>query len=391
MKNFELCTPTKIYFGRGREKEAGAIIASLGCRKPLVYFGGGSARRTGLLAAVETSIMAAGLTYAELGGVQPNPTVEFCEKTVEFIRAQGCDMILAVGSGSVMDSAKIAAHCVRTGHQPWEYSTKKFTPTDSLPVGVIVTIAATGSETSCSAVLTNTALGLKRGVDFDANRPAFAIMDPELTFSLPDYQTACGTVDILMHTMERYLCQNEDNELVDQLAEGLCRSVIAAGRVVKDTPDDYEARATLLYAASLSHNGLTGAGRSFKMMAHPLEHEMGGYKDTIAHGAGLAVVWPAYLTWLWRRGLATERLTRMAVNIWGCPMDFAHPEKTVKAGIDACRAYFALLGMPATLGELGLGEESIGVMAERYAADSSRDLFAHMGKAEAEEIYRLCL
>ena len=391
MKNFELYTPTRIYFGRGREREVGAILAGMGVRRPLIYFGGGSARRTGLLGAVEDSVTQAGLTFAELGGVQPNPTVEFCRETVDFIRAQGCDMILAVGGGSVMDSAKIAAHCVRTGRDPWEFSTKKAVPTDSLPVGVIVTIAATGSETSDSAVLTNTALGLKRGVNFDANRPAFAIMNPELTFSLPDYQTACGTVDILMHTLERYLCQSQDNELVDQIAEGLCRSVIAAGRVVRETPDDYEARSTLMFAASLSHNGITGAGRGVKMMAHPLEHEMGGYKDSVAHGAGLAVVWPAYLTWLWQRGLATERLTRMAVNIWGCPMDFAHPEKTAKAGIDACRDYFKLLGMPATLGELGLGEESIGVMAQRYAADSSRDLFAHMGKTQAEEIYRLCL
>ena len=391
MKDFELCTSTKIYFGREREKEAGAIIAALGCVRPLVYYGGGSAKRTGLLGAVEKSITDAGLDYAELGGVQPNPTVEFCERTVDFIRENGCDMILAVGGGSVMDSAKIAAHCVRTGHKPWEYSTKKYSPTDSLPVGVIVTIAATGSETSDSAVLTNTALGLKRGVNFPENRPVFAIMDPELTFSLPEYQTACGTVDILMHTLERYMCQTQDNELIDQIAEGLCRAVIGAGRVVKEQPDDYESRATLMFAASLSHNGLTGAGRSVMMMAHQLEHEMGGYKDSIAHGAGLAVVWPAYLRWLWQRGLAAERLTRMAVNIWGCPMDFARPERTARAGIDACRAYFDYLGMPRTFADLDLGEESIPVMAGRYASDSTRDLFAHMGRAEAEEIYRLCL
>lgn len=391
MLNFDLCTPTRVCFGRGRENEAGTLIAAQGARRPLVCYGGGSALRSGLIDRVRASIEAAGLECVLLGGVQANPTAEFASYTARFAAEKGCDFLLAVGGGSVIDNVKMAAYCVRTGWEPWDVTTHKVTPTERLGVGVILTIAATGSETSNSAVLTNE--GLKRGFSSDLNRPDFAIMNPELTFTLPPYQTACGVVDILMHTMERYMCTNEDNALVDELSEGLLRTVIAAGRRAMAQPDDYEARAALMYAGSLSHNGLTGAGRECGLWAHKLEHEMSGLRPEIAHGAGLAVVWPAYLEFFAARGAGEARLLRYAQRIWGIAPDFEHPERSVRAGIEATRAYFAELGMPKTLRELGLREEDIAVMSGKCTDNGAKILPAilPLGRAETEEIFRMCL
>lgn len=391
MENFTLHTPTKIYFGRGRTDETGAIVRGTGAGKVLVCYGGGSAVRTGLLARIERSLAAAGVDYAVLGGVRPNPTAEFSACTARFARENGCDMLLAVGGGSVIDSVKMAAYCVDTGFEPWDITMKRVVPTGRVPVGVVLTIAATGSETSDSAVLTHE--GLKRGFSSDLNRPDFAVMDPELTFTLPAYQTACGTVDIMMHTMERYMCTNEDNALVDNLCEGLLRAVIDAGRRAMAVPDDYEARAVLMFAGSLSHNGLMGAGRSCGLWAHKLEHEMSGLDSGIAHGAGLAVVWPAYLQFFANRGAGTKRLMRYAAEIWGVKPDFEHPERTVQAGIDATREYFESLGMPSTLGDLGLREADIPVMCDKCTGAGSITFpgIVPIGRAEAEEIFRLCL
>ena len=385
MLDFELYVPTRMIFGRGRCDEVGRVIAGYGAAKPLVCYGGGSVVKSGLLERVERSLRQAGADYALLGGVQANPTVDICVKTVEYARENGCDMLLAVGGGSVIDNAKMAAHCVKTGRGPWEYTEKVVSPTDSLPVGVILTIAATGSETSDSAVLTNTATGEKRGLSCDKNRPLFAIMDPELTFTLPPYQTACGTVDILMHTMERYMCTNPDNELIDRMSEGLMTSVIDAGRVVMEKPDDYEARSTLMLAGSLSHNGLTGAGRRCGLWAHKLEHEMSALDPRIAHGAGLAVVWPAYLEFFARRGLFTGRLERYAGNIWGAD--------TIEGGLEATRAYFRSLGMPERLSDFGLTAEDAEYMSRRCTDDGRKSFpsVIDLGLDEVREIYSLCL
>ena len=382
MLDFELYTPTKIFFGRGRCDEVGKVVAAYGCRKPLISYGGGSARRSGLLGRVEASLRDAGLDFAELGGVRANPTVEFCAETASYAREQGCDMLLAVGGGSVIDNAKMAAHCVRTGRDPWDYTDHRAEPTDSLPVGVVLTIAATGSEMSDSAVLTNTSLGVKRGLSCEANRPLFAIMDPELSFTLPPYQTACGVVDILMHTMERYMCTNPDNELIDRMSEGLMTAVIDAGRTAMSAPEDYEARATLMFAGSLSH---TGAGRSCGLWAHKLQHEMSALDDRIAHGAGLAVIWPAYLEFFARRGLFNERLTRYAQKIWG--------RSDIRGGIEATREYFRSLGMPERLSDFGLTAEDAEYMSRRCTDNGNRSFpsVIPLGLDEVREIYSLCL
>ena len=384
MQDFSFYTPTKVYFGDHLAR-LGQILRDYGFQKPLVYYGSGHAKRTGLLARIFRSLEEAGLAWEELGGVQPNPRLDFCRETVKFLKKSGCDMILAVGGGSVMDSAKMAAHCVHNDHDPWDYTMKKYEPENSLPVGVVLTIAASGSEMSASAVLTNTETGVKKGLNCDQNRPLFALCDPRLTYTLPPYQTACGIVDTLMHSFDRYMCHNGGNALADELAEGLCRAVIEAGTAAMTKPDDYEARATLMLASSFSHNGLTGVGRDYTMLVHALEHELSALDERIAHGAGLAVLWPNYLQWLWDKGLARERIGRMAQKIWNAP--------DAQAGIAACRSYFSALGMPATLGELGLGEEHIGYLSRHVCQNGAAPLrsYVPLGVTEAEEIYRLCL
>ena len=385
MLDFELCIPTKIYFGRGQCTRVGEISASRGYRRVLICYGGGSVVRTGLLERVKSSLDAVGVEHDEFGGIQANPTSERCAELGHYARERGSELLLAVGGGSVIDTAKMAAHCVRTGLDPWDYTEHRAEPSDSLPVGVVLTIAATGSETSDSAVLTNTALGVKRGLSSEKNRPLFAIMDPELTMTLPPYQTACGVVDILMHTMERYMCTNPDNELIDRISEGLLTSVIDAGRRAMAEPGDYEARATLMLAGSLSHNGLTGAGRACGLWAHKLEHEMSALDERIAHGAGLAVVWPAYLEFFARHGLFTERLERYAEKIWGV--------SGVENGIEATREYFRSLGMPERLSDFGLTAENAEYMSRR-CTDEGRKFFPSvipLGLDEVREIFSLCL
>ncbi len=384
MQDFEYFSPTRLYFGDHIDR-VGDIIRSHGFSHPLVYFGSGHVLRSGLLDRIFASLRAAGLSWEALGGVQPNPRLDFCRETVKFLKEHPCDLLLAVGGGSVLDSAKMAAHCVYNDNDPWDYSLGLCRPERSLPVGVVVTIAASGSELSASAVLTNTETGVKKGLNCDQNRPLFAVCDPRICYSLPPYQTACGIVDTLMHTFDRYLCHNGDTALTDELAEALCRSVIDAGRIAMAQPENYEARATLMLAASLSHNGLTGLGRDYTMLVHALEHELSALDERIAHGAGLAVVWPNYLQWLLARGLATERLERMATKIWHTP--------DALSGIEACRAYFRALGMPATLGELGLGEEHIDYLARHVCRDGAAPLrsYVPLGVDEAADIYRLCL
>ena len=391
MLNFDLHIPTKIYFGRGRENETGAIAARHGARRVLVCYGGGSVLRSGLMQRVTESLDAAGLVHFELGGVQPNPTAEFAAHVARAATERGCDTLLAVGGGSVIDTVKMAAYCVGQDFEPWDVTSKRVVPRSRAQVGVVLTIAATGSETSNSAVLTHN--GLKRGYSSDLNRPDFAIMDPAITFTLPPYQTACGVVDIMMHTMERYMCTNDGNTLVDELCEGELRAVISAGRTAMSVAEDYESRATLMLAGSLSHNGIMGAGRACGLWAHKLEHEMSGLNDSIAHGAGLAVVWPAYLKFFAGRRAGEGRLFRYAVKIWGVEEDILHPERTIAGGIEATRAYFDELGMPSTLGELGLSEADIPVMADK-CTNYGNIVFPAMepiGRVEAEGIYRLCL
>ena len=391
MQNFTLHTPTKVFFGKGTEKQVGEIIKSYGFSKVLFHYGSGSIKRTGLYDTVTASLREAEISFVELGGVEANPKLSLARKAAELARDEQVEMILAVGGGSVLDSAKAAAAGACNACDPWEFSSKKRAPEKALPVGTILTLAAAGSETSDSCVLTNEDGWLKRGFNAPCNRPLFSILNPELTYTVSKYQTGCGIVDIMMHTLERYFSLNGDNPLTDALAEGLLRTVVEQGKRAIRDPKDYEARAALMWAGSLSHNGLTGCGKTFMMRCHQLEHELSGAYDRVAHGAGLAVIFPAWAKYIYRYNVS--RFAQYAVNVWGLPMNFEHPERTALEGIQATEAYFQPIGMPVRLSELDVDDAKFDEMAEKCTFFGKRTLpdYIELGKKEMLDIYRLCL
>ncbi|MGI5856306.1 MAG: iron-containing alcohol dehydrogenase [Candidatus Merdivicinus sp.] len=391
MNNFTFHTPTKVFFGKGTEKQVGEIIKSYGFSKVLFHYGSGSIKRSGLYDTVTASLREAGISFVELGGVEANPKLSLARKAAELARNEKADMILAVGGGSVLDSAKAAAAAAYNNCDPWEFSSKKRAPEKALPVGTILTLAASGSEMSDSCVLTNEDGWLKRGFNAPCNRPLFSILNPELTYTVSKYQTGCGIVDIMMHTLERYFSLNGDNPLTDALAEGLLRTVVEQGKRAIRDPKDYEARAALMWAGSLSHNGLTGCGKTFMMRCHQLEHELSGAYDRVAHGAGLAVIFPAWAKYIYRYNVS--RFAQYAVNVWGLPMNFEHPERTALEGIQATEAYFQSIGMPVRLSELDVDGAKFDEMAEKCTFFGKRTLpdYIELGKKEMLDIYRLCL
>lgn len=391
MNNFTFHTPTKVFFGKGTEKQVGEIIKSYGFSKVLFHYGSGSIKRTGLYDTVTASLREAEISFVELGGVEANPKLSLARKAAELARNEKADMILAVGGGSVLDSAKAAAAAAYNNCDPWEFSSKKRAPEKALPVGTILTLAASGSEMSDSCVLTNEDGWLKRGFNAPCNRPLFSILNPELTYTVSKYQTGCGIVDIMMHTLERYFSLNGDNPLTDALAEGLLRTVVEQGKRAIRDPKDYEARAALMWAGSLSHNGLTGCGKTFMMRCHQLEHELSGAYDRVAHGAGLAVIFPAWAKYIYRYNVS--RFAQYAVNVWGLPMNFEHPERTALEGIQATEAYFQSIGMPVRLSELDVDGAKFDEMAEKCTFFGKRTLpdYIELGKKEMLDIYRLCL
>ena len=391
MNNFTFHTPTKVFFGKGTEKQVGEIIKSYGFSKVLFHYGSGSIKRSGLYDTVTASLREAEISFVELGGVEANPKLSLARKAAELARNEKADMILAVGGGSVLDSAKAAAAAAYNNCDPWEFSSKKRAPEKALPVGTILTLAASGSEMSDSCVLTNEDGWLKRGFNAPCNRPLFSILNPELTYTVSKYQTGCGIVDIMMHTLERYFSLNGDNPLTDALAEGLLRTVVEQGKRAIRDPKDYEARAALMWAGSLSHNGLTGCGKTFMMRCHQLEHELSGAYDRVAHGAGLAVIFPAWAKYIYRYNVS--RFAQYAVNVWGLPMNFEHPERTALEGIRATEAYFQSIGMPVRLSELDVDGAKFDEMAEKCTFFGKRTLpdYIELGKKEMLDIYRLCL
>lgn len=355
MNNFIYNTPTKIFFGRGQEKRLGEILNSYSVKKVLFHYGKSSIKKSGLYDTVLLELKKANIDYVELGGVSPNPKLSLVLKGIELCKAEQVDLILAVGGGSVIDSAKSIAVGAKVDFSPWKFSIKAEEPKVHIPVGCILTIAAAGSDMSNSCVITNDDTLEKRGFTSEENRCLFAILNPELTYTVSPYQTACGIVDILMHTMERYFSIGEDTPLTDNIALGLMKAVIKAGREAMHNPTSYSARATLLWANSLSHNGLTGCGRDFVMSVHQLEHEISGMFDSVAHGAGLAVLWPAWAKYAYKSSL--DRFKRFAYEVMEIePTENA--EQDIQKAIQAVRTFFKEIGMPSTLSELGIPEES---------------------------------
>ena len=389
MMNFEYFTPTKVVFGKGTVDKVGELVKAQGGTKVLIHYGGGSVKRTGLLDRVKAALDAAGIAHVELGGVVPNPRISLVREGLELCRKEGVDFLLPVGGGSVIDSAKAIGYGLANGGDPWDFYDFKRTPTACAPVGVIVTIAAAGSEMSNSSVITNEDGWLKRGCNTDYSRPRFAIMDPELTMTLPDYQTACGCADVLMHTMERYF--NFDvMDLTDALAEGLMRAVIDAAKVLVKDPKNYEARANVLWASSLSHNGLTGCGAGNGDWAcHRLEHEVGGMFD-VAHGAGLAAIWGSWARYVLPQNPA--RFAKFAVNVLGVAPQGGDTATALK-GIEAMEDFYRAIKMPTNLRELGVEptEEQILELAEKCDIATRGNLGAvkHLSREDMANIYRM--
>lgn len=350
MLNFEYALPTRILFGRGMENRVGEEIRKRNGSRVLLHYGGESAVKSGLLDRVCRCLEASGLSYVLAGGVQPNPRLSKVEEGIRLAKEEKVDFILAVGGGSVIDSAKGIGYGIANEGDVWDFYSRKRIPEGCAPVGVILTIAASGSETSDGSVVTNDRNKLKRDVGSDYARPQFAILNPELTFSLPEYQTSCGTTDILMHAMERYFTTVHNVELVDGFLESLMKTVMHNFRIVLEKPGDYDARAELMLAGSFCHNGLLTCGRKGDWASHALEHELGGMYD-VAHGAGLAAVWGSWARYVYQTDVM--RFAQFAVNVMGCVMDYAHPEKTALEGIAALERFLASTGMPISVRELG--------------------------------------
>lgn len=365
IKDFNFYAPTRVVFGRDSEKEIGKLTVAAGGHKVLLHYGGGSAERSGLLTVVREQLRQAGVGYCELGGVVPNPLLSKVREGIELCRREGVDFILAVGGGSVIDSAKAIGYGVPYDGDVWDFWDGRAVPVACLPIGVVLTIPAAGSEMSSSCVITKDEGLLKRGVNSDLCRCRFAVMNPERTFTLPPYQTAAGATDIMMHTMERYFSKYEDMTITDAISEALLRTVKDAARAVMHSPTDYRLRAQIMWAGSLAHNDLTECGTEKDFATHRLEHELSALFG-VTHGAGLAALWPAWARYVAPRHLS--RFVRFAVNVMGVTNDFAHPEETAERGIRAMEEFYREIGMPTTIPELlgrHLTDEEIEVLTDK--------------------------
>ncbi len=394
MLDFTYYTPTKVVFGRNAENKTGGLIKEHNATKVLIIYGSERVRKTGLLDTIEAQLDSLGITYIELGGVVPNPRLSLVEKGIDLCRHENVDFILAVGGGSVIDSAKAIGYGAADpdAGKVWDFYCKTRTPVKTVPVGVILTISATGSEMSNSSVITNEDGWIKCGCNNDISRPKFAIMDPKLTETLPEYQTECGCADIMMHTLERYLSASGNMEITDSISEALLRTVMKYALILKREPHNYEARAEVMWAGSLSHNGLTGCGTDGGDWAcHKLEHELGGMYD-VAHGAGLTALWGTWAKYVYKN--KPDRFARLAVNVLGVTPG-KNDEDTALSGISAMEDFFRSINMPVSLTELGIvpTDDEYVELARKCSLTANDNLGSIMNlhRADMEAIYRMAL
>ena len=387
MNDFDFYSPTYFVFGRGREAEAGTYVKKFGGSRVLVLYGGQSAKRSGLLDRVLASLNGAGLHTAELGGVKPNPRSGLVYEGIDLCRKEGIDFLLAVGGGSVIDTAKAIAIGVPYEGDFWDFFSGKV-PEKALPVGTVLTIAASGSEGSPDSIITNEKTLDKNSAEADCLRPCFSILDPALTESLPPYQTACGVTDIMAHAFERYFTNTEDVEVTDRLLEGVLLTMLHEGPRVMADPHDYGARANIMWAGMVCHNDMMGVGRKQDWNSHHLEHVLSALYDC-AHGAGLAVIMPA-----WMRYCADHhdglRMAQMAVRVFGCQMDSADPRRTALEGIAPFRAFLKSMGMPLTFAEIGADPADIPKLVEmNHVGDGVTGGYVGLTSDAIREIYEI--
>lgn len=387
MENFVYYTPTEVVFGKGTESQTGSLIRKYGGSKVLIHYGGGSAKRSGLLDRICESLDGEGISYVLLGGVVPNPRMSLAYEGIELCKKEKIDFILAVGGGSVIDSAKCIGYGVANEGEVWDFYEKKREIQACLPIGAVLTISAAGSEMSNSSVMTKEDGWLKRGSKSDLGRPRFAVMNPELTMTLPKYQTASGCVDIMMHTMERYFNQSDNMELTDGFCEHLIRTVMRNAQILMKEPENYEARAEVMWAGSLSHNGLMGCGTDGGDWAcHQIEHELGGMFD-VAHGAGLAAVWGTWARYV--MDARPERFADFAVKVMG--VDPAETqEETARRGIEAMEEFYRSIDMPVCIRDLGIDptDEQLREMAEKCSHFRKRTIGC-VKKLDVEDMYEI--
>ncbi|MBQ9868093.1 MAG: iron-containing alcohol dehydrogenase [Ruminococcus sp.] len=386
MNNFNFYSPTEFVFGKGRENDAGKYVKKYGGKKVLIHFGGQSAQKSGLLDRVKASLENEGIPYKELGGVKPNPRDSLVYKGIELCRNEDIDFILAVGGGSVIDSAKAIAMGVVYDGDFWDFYSGK-QPEKALPVATVLTIAAAGSEGSGDSVITKEDGMLKRGAGSDVLRPRFSIMDPELTQTLPAYQTACGATDIMAHVFERYFTNTTEVEITDRLCEAVLLTMVKeTPRVIAD-PNNYEARANIMWAGTVAHTNIVGVGREQDWNSHGIEHELSALYDC-AHGAGLAVIMPAWMEFVYKHNVM--RFCQMATRVFGCRMDFENPESTALAGIKAFRSFLHSIGMPINFDELGAKREDIPALVEKFGlGDGRTGGFVHLSSEDVAKIYNI--
>ena len=388
MQNFVYNTPTKVFFGKDTHKNVGEIIKQYGFNKIMLQYGKGSIKKSGLYDEIVASLNANGIDFVELGGVEPNPKLDFVRSAVKIAKEQKVQMLLAVGGGSALDSCKYTAIGAFHDQDVWELVMNPTLLKGALPTAVVLTHSAAGSEMSNSAVVTNMELNMKKGITTEFNRCLFAVCNPELTYSVSKYQTACGIVDMMTHSLERYFTACPETPLSDSITEALIRNVVSAGAVAVQNPTDYNARATLMWASSLAHNGLTFCGRENYLAVHQLEHALSGEFDRVAHGAGLAVLYPAWAKYVYK--YAPQRFAQFARNVWGVVEQ--DDIKASELGIQKMAEYFKSIGMPTCLRDFDIEKESIPRIADLCTYGQTRTIknYIPLGYQEIIDILELC-
>lgn len=385
MQDFIFHNQTKIIFGKNKEKIVGEECAVFG-QKLLLHYGGGSIKASGLYQKVIHSLHEHGIEIIELGGVQPNPRVSLVRKGVQLCKEHGIDFILAVGGGSVIDSAKAIAIGATYSGDVWDFFDGKAEVSKSLPIGVVLTIPAAGSESSSGSVITNEDGWYKRAVGHNIMRPVFAILNPELSYTLPPYQTACGITDMMAHILERYFTNEKNVELTDRLCETTLKTIINNSHLVLDDPTNYEARAEIMWAGTLAHNDLLGTGRIGDWGSHDIEHEISGIYD-IAHGAGLAIIFPAWMKYVYKHDI--NRFAQFAHRVWDVEIDLNNLERTAKRGILKTEQFFRSIGMPVRLSEVNISDEHFAEMAKKGTEQGPLGNFVKLHEADLIEIFNI--
>ena len=388
MNNFNFYSPTFFVFGKETETETGKYLKRFGGSRVLIHFGSGSVVRSGLLERVKSSLTAENIYFTELGGALPNPRSGLVYEGIEICKREKIDFILAIGGGSTIDSAKAIALGALYDGDFWDFYEGKQVE-KALPVATVLTLSAAGSEGSTGSVITHENGMLKRAANGDALRPVFSILNPELTCTLPAYQTACGATDMMAHVMERYFTNTKDVEITDRICEGILLTVIKEAPKALANPTDYEARANIMWAGMVAHNDICGVGRDQDWSSHQLEHELSALYD-VAHGAGLAVMFPAWMKFVMHHDVM--RFAQFAVRVWGCEMDFQQPENTARQGIERYEQFMTSIGMPVRFSELGAKAEDIPTLVKTAGLGTqTMGSFVKLTEKDIKKIYELAV